>query len=111
MGFRTTTHDRCIYCKVVFGEPVFLLRQVDDILLASKDQKIAQNITNLICTKLQFETEKEEGILPIKFMGIVSDNIGIDINQTTDYIEMSSESYLKRLFRYQVSLQVFCECG
>ena len=89
MDFRTTTHDHCIYRKVVFGEPVFLLRQVDDFLMACKDQKTAENIANIIGTKLQFDTEKEEGVLPIEFMGIVNDYNGVDINQTTDCIEQS----------------------
>ena len=69
------------------------------MMTATRSQKTAENIANIIGTKLQFETEKEEGIIPIEFMGIVTDYNGVDINQTTDYIEMSSESYLKRLFK------------
>ena len=99
MGFRTTKHDHCIYCKVVNGEPIYLLRQIDDMLCACKHQKTAEDIANIIGTKLAFDTEKAEGIVPIEFMGIVTDYNGTDLHQTTHYIEMSAESYLRRLFK------------
>ena len=68
MGFRTTTHDRCIYFKEHEGKVIMLLRQVDDFLVACDDEDIAKNITNIIGTKIQLASEKTQGQLPIKFL-------------------------------------------
>ena len=40
MGFKTTTHDRCIYRTVRDGQVIYLLRMVDDCLCMCKDEKI-----------------------------------------------------------------------
>ena len=34
MGFETNTHDHCIYRKIIDGELIFLLRQINDIAAA-----------------------------------------------------------------------------
>ena len=38
IGFRSTTHDRCVYYKIIEdGEPVYMLCQVYDFLLACRN--------------------------------------------------------------------------
>ena len=40
MAFQSTTHVRCVYYKIMEdGELVHMLRQVDDFLLAIRDEK------------------------------------------------------------------------
>ena len=97
MGFRTTTHDRCIYRKLMAdGEPVYCLRQVDDFMLSCNREKTARDIFDTIGRKMQFDTEREQGIVPMEFLGIVNDYNGVEIKQTPYYIEMSCKNYINR---------------
>ena len=78
MGFCFTTHDRCIYYKIMeVGEPVYMLRQVDDFLLACCKEKTAKDIFHTIGVKMQFDTEREQNIVPIEFLGVVNDYNGV----------------------------------
>ena len=99
MGFTSTTHDRCIYRKVIDGEPVFLLRQIDDFCCATRREEIAKNVFNTIGLKMRFDTEKEQGIIPFEYLGVVDDYNGVEIRQTEHYIEMLCENYINRLLR------------
>ena len=83
MGFKTTTHDHCIYRTVRDEEVIYLLRMVDDCCILSKDEKTAKDIFNIIGTKMSFATEKEKGIVPFEFLGVVKDYNGVDIKQTS----------------------------
>ena len=96
-GFKTTTHYCCIYRKFIDGEVVYLLRMVDDCLLLCKNEKTAKNILIIIGEKRSFDTEKEKGIIPFEFLGIVDDYYGVDIRQTSHYIEISCQGYINHL--------------
>ena len=48
---------------------------------------------------MRFELEEEKGIIPFEYLGIVKDYNGVDLKQTSHYIGMSCESYIKRLYR------------
>ena len=94
LGFRTTTHDRCIYLQERDGEIQLLLRQVDNFMLGTTSKKAARDLFNNIGIKIQFQSEKEANIVPFEFLGVVKDYNGVNIKQTPDYIEMLSKSYL-----------------
>ena len=79
MGFKTTTHDRCIYRIVRDGEVIYLLRMVDDMITACKNEKTAKDIFNIIGEKMHFPSEKEESIIPFEYLGVVKDYNGVDI--------------------------------
>lgn len=36
--FERTAHSRCIYHKVINSEPIFMLQQVDDFMLACQNE-------------------------------------------------------------------------
>ena len=99
MGFTTTTHDRFIYRKVIDGEPIFMLRQVDNFMFACKKEQTAKNIFNDIGRRISFNTENSQCIIPFEYLCIVEDYNGVEIKQTTHYIEMSCENYVQRLLR------------
>ena len=99
MGFKTTTHDCCIYQTVRDGEVIYLLRMVDDCYVLSMDEKTAKDIFNIIGTKMSFASEKKKGIVLFEFLGVVKDYNGVDIKQTSHYIEMSCENYIQCLAR------------
>ena len=94
MGFLSTTHDRCVYHKQVDDELILMMRQVDDFMIACTDENMAKNIANIIATKICFQTEKYCGEVPIEFLGMVDDYIGVDINQTGCFVKMSAKRYI-----------------
>ena len=47
-----------------------------------------QEIFDIICENVRFQSEKEEDIIPFEFLGVVNDYNGVDIKQTSHYIEM-----------------------
>ena len=48
---------------------------------------------------MRFASEEKKGIIPFEYIGIVKDYNGVDLKQTSHYIGMSCESYIKRLYR------------
>ena len=60
LEFKSTTHDRCIYKKHIDGKLVFILRQVDDILIACDNEDLAKDITNKIGRLISFKEELDE---------------------------------------------------
>ena len=52
LGFRTTTHDRCIYLWERDGEIPLLLRQVDDFMLGTTSEKATRDLFNDIVIKI-----------------------------------------------------------
>ena len=92
MGFTTTTHDLCFYHKVIDDETIFMLRQVDDLMLACKKEQTAENFFNDIGRRISFDTKKAQVIIPFEYLGVENDYNGVEIKQTTNYIEMSCET-------------------
>ena len=72
---------------------------IDDCLCMCEDEKTAKDIFNIIGTKMSFPTEKQKGIVPFEFLGVVKDYNGVDIKQTSNYVGMSCENYIHRLAR------------
>ena len=99
MGFTSTVHDRCIYCKVINGKPVLLLRQVDDFMMACSEEAIAKKLTHTIGKKIWFKAEEEQNNLPIEFLGLVKDYNGVDIKQTSRKIKMHAKAYLEHFLQ------------
>ena len=99
MGFKTTTHDCCIYWTVRDGDVIYLLRMVDNCCVPAKNEKTAKDIFNIIGTKMSFTTKRKKGIVPFEFLGVVKDYIGVDIKQRSHYLEMSYENYIHCLSR------------
>jgi hypothetical protein len=95
-GFTNTTHEQNIYQAVIDGVKVLLLRQVDDFLLATPDPAIADDLYQRIGAALQQPDEKD---IPFVNEGIATEFNGVDVKQTRDYIQLSSESYIHRLLK------------
>ena len=96
LGFRNATHEKKVH-RMNHGESIVLLaRQVDDFALGCVDAKIAQEIIGLIGECVQLPSEAK---IPITFQGILSSFNGYDVLQTADYIQLSAESYLRRVFK------------
>ncbi|KAG7340746.1 reverse transcriptase RNA-dependent DNA polymerase [Nitzschia inconspicua] len=96
LSFRSTTHDRTIYSGVFEGEPILLLRQVDDFALACRRESTAKAVYDFIGKALQQPNEAQP---PFTYLGLLSDYNGVDVHQTADYIELTSAGYIDRLLR------------
>ena len=71
---------------------VLLARRVDNFALGCVDDNIAQEIM----TRIQLPSEAK---ISITFQGILSSFNGYNVLQTADYIQLSAESYLRRVFK------------
>ena len=63
-------------------------------MLGTTSKKAMKDLFNDIGVKIQFPSEFETNIIPFEFSGVVKDYNGVNIIQTLDYIEMSSQSYI-----------------
>ena len=57
LGFRTTTHDCCIYIREQDGQVQLLLCQIDDFCAAMTSEKAARDLFNDTSVKIQFPRE------------------------------------------------------
>ncbi|MCE2995760.1 MAG: hypothetical protein LW863_09190 [Flammeovirgaceae bacterium] len=96
LNFRTTTHDRTIYRADFNGDPVLLLRQVDDFSLACRCEPLAKHIFDVIGERLRLPGESTP---PFVYLGLVTDFNGVDIQQRQSYIEISATTYISRLLK------------
>ena len=99
MEFKTTTHDRCIYRKVFDDEVIYILQQINDCIAQTKREERAKNNFNITGTKMRFASKEKKRIIPFEYLGIEKDYNGVDIKQTSHYIGVSCESYIKRLYK------------
>ena len=96
LGFRNTTHERNIH-RMNHGTSVVLLaRQVDDFALGCVDDNTARGIVTLIGECICLPSEAK---IPITFQGVLTSFNGYNVIQTADYIELSAESYLRRVIK------------
>ena len=89
IGFRSTTHEQCIYQTKVNHQQVLFLRQVDDFEVASKGPSIAKEIIAKIGNKLQ---------VPLNHLGGIAKFNGIDVLQTRSHIKISCQTYLNKVW-------------
>ena len=94
MGFKTTTHYRCINRIVRDSEVIYLLFMVDNMIAACVNEKTTKDIFNIIGEKMSFPSEKEEGIIPFEYLGVIKEYNIVDIKQTSHYIEIYCENYI-----------------
>ena len=68
MSFKNTTHEKCLYVKNADGNDVYILRQVDDVAIASETKDTAENIIRTIDSYMKSPI-KHEGLTEI-FNGV-----------------------------------------
>lgn len=90
IGFKATTHEPCVYRlpPEVFGEEIFLLRQVDDFALGCDSEETAEEIWKLIDAEMS---------APLKREGLLRRFNGIDIDQTQDFLKVHCSTYISKI--------------
>ena len=63
------------------------------------NEKATRYLFNNIGVKIQFPSEKQDGTIPFKFLGVINDYNDVDIIQTPDYIEMICTNYILWLLK------------
>jgi hypothetical protein len=91
MGFKSTTHERCVYQTTVNGEKVLFLRQVDDFAVACRDTAISREIIRKVGAQLQ---------VPLNDLGILRKFNGVDVLQTQDYSKISCETFITKVLKH-----------
>jgi hypothetical protein len=89
-GFEENKEDNCIYAKFKKGKYIFLVRYVNDILLASSDKDILAETKRFL--SLNFG---------IKDMGEASYVLGIEIHRDRQkgVLGLSQKSYLEKVLK------------
>ena len=92
IGFRATRHEPCIYRlpTEVFGEEIFLLRQVDDFALGCDSAETAEKIWKLIDAEMS---------APLKREGLLCRFNGIDIEQSKNFIRVHCQTYISKIMK------------
>lgn len=96
MGFKTTTHNRCIQVRGEGDNLALLLRQVDDMLMGTDGIEMAKEMSDKTGKHTKFDHEED---LPMPFLGLAHDYNGVDIEQYSDCIHKSSKSHIERLLK------------
>jgi Reverse transcriptase (RNA-dependent DNA polymerase). len=86
-GFKSTTHEPCLYRGLYKGHDLLLCRQVDDMLMAGKDANIIKQFAAEIASKLKVTC----GTKPSTQFN------GLDILQTREGIRINCASYINKL--------------
>lgn len=96
LGFRNTTQEKNVHCVNHGTQVVLLARQVDDFPLGCVDDNAAREIMTLISERIRLPSKAK---IPITFQGVLTSFNGYDVVQTADYIQLSAESYVRRVFK------------
>jgi hypothetical protein len=91
-GFKSTTHERNLYYGFMHGTLVLVCRQVDDYAIASVSTSIADELIAFINSHV---TTTNHGIGSPSASDITSRYNGLDIHQTSHYIKLLCEVYIK----------------
>ena len=89
IGFKSTTHEPCLYIKYTPTETIYMLRQVDDFAIACDDKETATSHWDQIDNFLKEPLKREKGLL--------TRHNGIDILQTQDFVKVYCETYLRKI--------------
>jgi hypothetical protein len=88
LGFQATTHETCLYHKMIDGDLVLVLRQVDDFAIASSKPQHCKNTIQEIESRMQN---------PLNDLGTIKRFNGIDILQARDFVKISCETYIDKI--------------
>jgi hypothetical protein len=95
-NFSSTTHERNLYHGTIDGTLVLVCRQIDDYAIASVTPDIADQLIAFINSHA---TTVNHGIGVSSDHGIFSRYNGLDVHQTSHYIKLSCEVYLRRILQ------------
>jgi hypothetical protein len=90
LGFKSTTHKKCMYQKTIDGEKVLSSYQLDGFAVVCCDEAITKEVIQQVGARLT---------VPLHDLGILKKFNGVDILQTRDYIKISYQSFLDKVIK------------
>ena len=87
-GFKQSLTDPCIFSKHDGRDIVILLIWVDDMVLASSNASMLEDVKRTLSRKFK-----------MKDLGVISRFLGIDFKVQPGKIEMSQKSYLQKILQ------------
>ena len=88
MKFQATTHEPCFYYGRRDNQAIYILRQVDDFLIAGN--------TLQLCGQVKAEIESYM-TNKLHDLGIVIRFNGLDIQQTRHYVKIFNDTYITKI--------------
>ena len=89
IGFKSTTHEPCIYTLYTATETIYMLRQVDDFAIACDDHATATYYWDQLDKYLKEPLKRETGLLKC--------HNGIDVQQNQFGIKIHCSTYLRKI--------------
>ena len=74
-----TTHEPCLYSRIILGHCVLFLHQVDDFAIVCEHESTANILLDMLDNEL---------MLPFKHMGLLDMYNGLNAIQTKDFIKI-----------------------
>jgi hypothetical protein len=90
-GFKSTTHEQCLYQGIYKGHRMLICRQVDDLAIGCVDTDAVKNLVRVICA--------EDGI-DLRDEGVLDSFNSVDVEQRDRYIKITCESYIDKLLAH-----------
>ena len=91
IGFKSTTHEPCIYTLYTSTETIYMLQQVDDFAIACDSQSTAEYYWDQLDKYLKEPLKREKGL--------ITRHNGIDIQQSQHGIKIFCETYLNKIMK------------
>ena len=88
IGFIAASHEPCVYRGTINGQEALILRMVDDFAIGCADE----NTANFIMDAIDAQLEED-----LKRYGQLKHFLGMDVEQTQEYIKLSGETYIKKI--------------
>ena len=95
LGFKNTTHERSLYRSDIAGHVVLICRQIDDFAIASSSTATIEKVISFVNTRV---TTERQGTGTVTLKGSLFHYNGIDVCQARDFLKVTCETYLSRLF-------------
>ena len=83
-----TVHEPCLYHGKIDNEEVYLMRQVDDFAVASKNIHTSNKVIDMISSHLS---------VPMHHLGIIDRFNGVDVLQTKDFVKVYNKTYIDKI--------------
>jgi hypothetical protein len=89
IGLSPTVYEPCLYSRIINGQRVLFMQQVDDFANAVPNARTADLLLDMIDNKLT---------IPVKRQRYLDMYNGINVLQTRHYIKVSVRLFIKKVF-------------
>ena len=92
LGLKPCNHEPCLYSGTFNGKDVLFLRQVDDFAISAADTATCTELINTIQSRMTMSVHE---------LGVITWFNGVDVEQGSTCVRISSKTYLKKIISNQ----------